>query len=121
LVERALLCDKIFRINFGESEADLRWLAAMLGSSPVRESLLLGASGAEGMANSLPSPVILNVEVPRADIASQIQFVDSWLRFETSARRVIDSLETSVALLQERRQALITAAVTGQLNIPEAA
>lgn len=35
--------------------------------------------------------------------------------------RVADREERSVTLLQERRQALITAAVTGQLAIPEAA
>ena len=32
-----------------------------------------------------------------------------------------DALTRQIALLQERRQALITAAVTGQLDIPEAA
>ncbi len=32
-----------------------------------------------------------------------------------------DALDQQLGLLQERRQALITAAVTGQLDIPEAA
>ena len=119
--ERTLLCDKIFRVEFGELDVDARWLAAMLRAVQVRDSLLLGVSGAEGMANSLPSSVILNAKIPRADLEYQSRFVDSWLRFETDARRMIVALETSVTLLQERRQALITAAVTGQLDIPEAA
>ena len=78
--ERTLLCDKVFRVELAETQVDTRWLAAMLGTAPAREAMLLGVSGAEGMANSLPTSVILNIEVPNADLGDQIGFVDSWSR-----------------------------------------
>ena len=39
----------------------------------------------------------------------------------TEDREAVDVIRQQISLLQERRQALITAAVTGQLDIPEAA
>ena len=43
------------------------------------------------------------------------------LRYESEAVRAKAILTRQVALLQERRQALITAAVTGQVEVPVAA
>jgi type I restriction enzyme S subunit len=40
---------------------------------------------------------------------------------KSESRNAVARLSTQIDLLQERRQALITAAVTGQLSIPEAA
>jgi type I restriction enzyme, S subunit len=119
--EHTLFCDKIFRVQLDEANVDARWLAAMLAAYQVRDALMLGVSGAEGMANSLPSSVILDVRVPKADVEHQRKFVVDWLRFEDDTRRLIGTVESSVALLGERRQELITAAVTGQIDIPEAA
>ena len=62
-----------------------------------------------------------NVPIPLAPLTRQRELV-SRLRAESDQSLGIrTALDSQVGLLQERRQALITAAVTGQLDIPEAA
>lgn len=51
----------------------------------------------------------------------QLDIVRNLDRLARAVRSAVDSLTSQIDLLQERRQALITAAVTGQLEIPEAA
>jgi type I restriction enzyme S subunit len=55
---------------------------------------------------------------PVAEAEALIVALDATIERDMSVRR---ATETQLALLQERRQALITAAVTGQLDIPGAA
>lgn len=115
--DRTLLCDKLFRVEHQGIDPDGHWLSAMLGAPQVRAFLMLGVSGAEGMANSLPSSVVLNAEIPRADAESQRRFAQSWLRLASTNRKSVDNLRASVALLQEQRQAVVTAAVSGQIDV----
>ncbi len=66
-----------------------------------------------GAASAVPVP-----QAPRADQDAAVARLGvERLR----VRQVLDVLHDQIGLLQERRQAFITAAVTGQLDIPEAA
>lgn len=51
---RLLLCDKIYRL-FPDSGWTSEFLAPMMRTHSNRELIRLGVSGAEGMANNLPS------------------------------------------------------------------
>lgn len=66
-----------------------------------------------GAASIVPVP-----RAPRVDQDATVAELDAERRRMTGMR---DVLSRQVELLQERRQALVTAAVTGQLDIPEAA
>lgn len=118
---RVLLCDKIYRIDCSSSDIDIRWLATMLGAARSRDVIRLSASGAEGMANSLPSSVILDIEVPMMLPTDQSEFACEWDGLRSDGDEVTGALLRSIALLTERRQALITAAVTGQFDVSSAA
>jgi type I restriction enzyme, S subunit len=63
----------------------------------------------------------MSANIPIPPLADQAAIVDELehVEFRISSMRV--ALTASILLLEERRQALITAAVTGQLDIPEAA
>jgi type I restriction enzyme S subunit len=61
----------------------------------------------------------LRIAVP--DLQTQDAIVDALWRESERAHEVINCLNVQIDLLQERRQALITAAVTGQLDTSEAA
>ena len=59
-----------------------------------------------------------NLPVPRAPIEEQLIVVDILARQASEIDEAMDRLNRQVALLRERRAALITAAVTGELEIP---
>ena len=61
------------------------------------------------------------VEVPAPPLDRQESLVASLVSSLEHCRQGEERLATQIELLQERRQALITAAVAGQLDIPEAA
>jgi type I restriction enzyme S subunit len=66
-------------------------------------------------------PDIESIRVPLPSLDEQDQVVsDVWARLRP-IDRVVDAIDRQVALLRERRQALITAAVTGQLDVSKAA
>jgi len=61
------------------------------------------------------------IPVPSLSVDSQRQIVAGAQRRRARATTITRNLTSQIGLLQERRQALITAAVTGQFDIPEAA
>jgi type I restriction enzyme S subunit len=61
------------------------------------------------------------IPVPRAPFTDQDAMVDRLRREQRRVSGLASVVERQVELLQERRQALVTAAVTGHLGIPEAA
>lgn len=59
----------------------------------------------------------LSLQVPDVRVHVQDELVNALVDAQTNIREVIDRLDRQIALLQEHRQALITAAVTGELEI----
>ena len=57
----------------------------------------------------------MNIPVPPAE--TQAEIVKEIQSAEDSTELLVTKIREQVSLLQERRQALITAAVTGQLEI----
>lgn len=66
-------------------------------------------------------PELNDLVVPVPPIDEQKRIIAELRSAEDRFNRTRCALDTQVGLLQERRQSLITAAVTGQLDIPEAA
>jgi len=116
---RLLLCDKIYRLVPARGW-DPRFIAPMLRSHTNREAIRLGVSGAEGMANNLPSGVVRSLIVPMVPADQQIQCVAELAFVEQQGRDGEDALKASIGLLQEYKQSLITAAVTGELDVTTA-
>jgi type I restriction enzyme S subunit len=118
LDRRLLLCDKIYRVHVNSRFAIPEFLAATIGAPQLRELIALGISGATGLANNIPTEVVRNLPVPRLPIHEQSRLTRILEKGSRSTRRVTEAIERQIGLLQERRQALITAAVTGELEIP---
>ncbi|MFD0162567.1 restriction endonuclease subunit S [Streptomyces decoyicus] len=120
LDRQLLLCDKVYRLNVDKTRGRAEFIAHMLRTHPVREHLKLGISGAAGMANNLPTPVVKDCLIPDAPLAEQ----DSAIAQLTHTGELVDRTRTALAcqlaLLSKRRQALITAAVTGQFDVSTA-
>jgi type I restriction enzyme S subunit len=112
-----MLCDKLYRIRFNPEQTSARFVSLYLGSSVVRGEIELGATGASASMLNIPQSAVMGLVIATPPINEQrtiVSYLDAELaKFDTltaEAQRAID-------LLQERRTALISAAVTGQIDV----
>lgn len=115
-----LLCDKVYRLTVDHTKVTAEYVAYMLRSHAVREHIKNGISGAEGMANNLPIPIVKDCILPDAPLDKQSGVVAEARQDAEATARARSALQRSTSLLAERRQALITAAVTGQFDVSTA-
>ncbi|MGE5502209.1 MAG: restriction endonuclease subunit S [Ignavibacteriales bacterium] len=114
---RLFLSDKIFRLEVAPDHCSERFLVRMMGSVILRMQIAQSISGAEGLANNIGKAAIRAFWVAVPPIEEQKAIAD-FLDAETArldaltaeARRAID-------LLKEHRSALISAAVTGKIDV----
>lgn len=117
LNRKLLLCDKVYRLRVDHHKVDPEYIALMLRSVPMREQIRLGVSGASGLANNLPIPIVLNLPVPNPPLDVQHDTIESIEKSLAAIEYAQFALQKQCELLGERRQALITAAVTGQIDV----
>jgi Restriction endonuclease S subunits len=112
-----LLCDKLYRMRTDHNICEPRFVAAFLGTPQARSQIELQATGASSSMLNIGQSTILDMPLPLPPISEQIEIL-SWLESqvlkldETRAR-----VEHAICLLKERRGALISAAVTGQVDV----
>jgi type I restriction enzyme S subunit len=111
------LSDKTFRLRVKESDCDGGFLVWAMGSTFLREQLSQIISGAEGLAKNIPQSEIRELLMPHPPLTEQRAIV-AHISAETGK---IDALraatERTIALLKERRAALIAAVVTGKIQV----
>jgi type I restriction enzyme, S subunit len=114
---RLLLSDKTYRIRLDTSRAIQSYFVIALGSDVGRVQVQEVISGAAGLANNIAQGDIREFAVPLPPMDEQAAIVDH-IAAETAK---LDALrlatERTIALLKERRAALIAAAVTGKLDM----
>lgn len=91
-----------------------RWTFHMLATLP------LAIDEEKSAVTGINRNVVAGLKVPVPSPSEQTQIaseIDDVRRRDEGIQRIV---QAQITLLQERRQALITAAVTGQLDIPEA-
>ncbi len=111
-----LLPDLLYRVRLRVGDA--RFLAHALASQFARDQFEAAIRTDVGMTRKIRSEDLANVLVPAAPVPIQQQASDALDQETTAIERVREAARRQIDLLLERRQALITAAVTGQLEIP---
>ena len=120
ITQHLMLSDKVFRLGIVPRLANARFLVRALGSLGARTQIENMISGAEGLANNLPQSRLKDLVLSIPPLEEQIAIaraLDDALGLLEKANEAVFS---QISRLQEYRQALITAAVTGQLDIPPA-
>jgi type I restriction enzyme S subunit len=111
-----LLCDKLFRL-YPDEQNDARYLAYALSSKGARAQIEVALSGGSGMANNIAQSVVkdLLLGVPHREEQVRIaNFLDhETTRFESVMKVVYRAMDQ----LLELRASLITAAVTGAIDV----
>lgn len=113
---RVVLSDKNFRL-IPTSNGDRRYLYWALNAPSVRSQVLLAISGAEGLANNIPLTALRRLRVLLPPVDEQREIADYLDRETAKIDTLIAKVERHIELAKERRSALITAAVTGQIDV----
>ena len=113
---KLLLSDKIFRIYLSENYDSL-FFAYLMSSSYIRSSIEIAISGAEGMANNIAKSSIMEFIIPILPLDEQVEIASYLKVAETKYMALISKAEQAIQLMQERRTALISAAVTGKIDV----
>ncbi|MFE7053649.1 restriction endonuclease subunit S [Streptomyces californicus] len=120
LREKMLLCDKVYRLVLDPTRGEPGFVSHMLRTQSVREHIKMGISGGEGLANNLPTSVVKSCLIPNVPVREQRGTANSLEADSLVVARTWSALRRSIDLLAERRQSLITAAVTGQFDVSTA-
>lgn len=89
----------------------------VLGSLPVRGQIELAATGASSSMLNIGQATIMELRLPRPPMEEQLAIVAHLDSVMAQMRRMTTEAEATIAVLQERRSALISAAVTGQIDV----
>jgi type I restriction enzyme S subunit len=118
--ERLLLSDKIFRLH-SEPGVATAFLAWTFGASLFRHQIERAISGGDGLAINLPQAELLGFVCPRPPLSEQLAIAALLDRETVKIDALVAEAERAITLLQERRTALISAAVTGQIDVTQLA
>jgi len=115
-----LLCDKLYRLQVDESRLSKEYLVMFLRSSPGRHTFERDATGASNSMQNIGQDSVRNAWIPIPPLLEQETIV-AHIAAETAKLDALRaSAERTIALLKERRAALIAAAVTGKLDLQAA-
>jgi type I restriction enzyme S subunit len=119
-VPRLMLCDLIYVLRLRPG-LDPEYAAQALLSKAARLQLSSAARGTSQSMVKLRAEDVKAVAIPVPDITTQRLLISRLTSDSSRVERMTTALEKSIDLLQERRRALIAAAVTGRLDTLEAA
>ena len=112
-----MLCDKLYRLRMDHSTLLPTFLCHVLNSKASREPIEIGATGASASMKNIAQSVILELWFAAPSIEEQSQVVTAIKERWDKTTALIDEAVHAIALLQERRTALISAAVTGKIDV----
>jgi type I restriction enzyme S subunit len=112
-----MLCDKLYRLRFASDRCTSRFVCFYLSSSVVRGQIELGATGASASMVNIPQSTILELIFAVPPITEQREIVIALDREIDRLNTLTAEAQRAIDLLQERRTALISAAVTGQIDV----
>jgi type I restriction enzyme S subunit len=115
-----LLSDLLYRVRIGRARWSPEFVTLALSSRPIRGLIGLLLRGQSGQTIKLRGEDIKEICIPAAPLNVQHMISSDLALMRDRVQKAEAAVEESRILLAERRQALITAAVTGQFNVSSA-
>jgi type I restriction enzyme S subunit len=112
----ALLVQRVLRIR-AKSEVHQKYVRMVLESERFRqyfEPITTGVS-----VPHISQKQVGEFRIPLPSKSHQASILSQWESFQGEKHQLEQSIKKSIGLLEEKRQALITAAVTGQIDVTE--
>ncbi|MFZ2511905.1 MAG: hypothetical protein WAW85_12570 [Gordonia sp. (in: high G+C Gram-positive bacteria)] len=117
--DRLILCDKIMRLEI-DDRVEPRFVSLVGQSRRTRDRFHLAATGTSDSMVNIRGDDVRGVPIPVIPMARQRALVADWERGTIENRERSAQLMTSIDLLAEYKASLITAAVTGELDVTTA-
>jgi len=118
---RLFLPDRLWKIEFDTSRVYTKYMAFVISSKEARHALAAMATGTSPSMKNLSQEEMVSLHVPLPGLAEQYEICKYIEKMSMRISLAKDELNASMTLLKERRAALITAAITGQLDLEEMA
>lgn len=116
---RLMLSDKLYGFSLNPDLAVPTYVASVLGTRRWRGLIELEASGSSPSMQNISQADILNLPMDLPDVDEQHRIVTYLDEQTTKIDTLIAETDRFIELARERRSALITAAVTGQIDVRE--
>jgi len=114
-----LLPDLIYRLRVQEEKILPAYLTSFLTTAAARVQIRRDARGSSRSMVKVSQGHVLDWLTPLPPLSEQTEIVDYLERAEERFQSMTREVSSSLSLLSERRAALITAAVTGQVAIDD--
>lgn len=113
---KILMSDKIFRLYL-DSRVNKIFFIYLMSSSYIRANIERAISGGEGMANNITKGAINSFIFALPPLSEQ-EYITDYLDTQTSKiDTLIAKARQAIGLMKERRTALISAVVTGKIDV----
>ena len=112
-----LLCDKLYRLGVNDVTLNKRYLVAVLQTPAGRYEFERDATGTSNSMQNIGQDSVRNLWLPVPPIDEQRAIVDHIRKVSMKLEAIHAATDSTVKLLNERRAALIAAAVTGRIDI----
>lgn len=113
------LPDRLWQISFDENRVFVPFVALLLSCKEARHALSSKATGTSPSMKNLAIEEMSTLLVPVPPLEEQVSIYREVVGREAITNPLRSEITNSLQLLKERRAALITAAVTGQIPIDE--
>lgn len=112
-----MLCDKLYRLRLDPDLCLSPFLSLFLGTERARGQIELAATGASSSMLNISQSTILEMCLALPPIAEQQELLQRIEESVAQLDQLVKEAVLSIELLRERRSALISAAVTGQIDV----
>lgn len=112
-----MLCDKIYRIKLNFQKVDPNFVAYYLGSDNAREQIEIEATGTSSSMLNIGQGTILNMPIAVPAIAEQQRIIEYLKSRIDKIQSLMQETQFSIDFLLEHRTALVSAAVTGKIDV----
>jgi type I restriction enzyme, S subunit len=113
---KLMVCDKLYRIRPSPLDCKSEFLASYLGTRLVRGQIELSATGASSSMLNIGQDTILDMPIAVPPLAEQLNIISFLDRETVKIDALIDEQRRLIGLLREKRQAVISHAVTKGLD-----
>lgn len=112
-----LLCDKLYRLELKADWILPEYAVLLLRAEGSRRQIELGASGASSSMQNISQDVLRELVVSFPPVEEQREIVKSANEVKLACAELKSHVEQHISRLREYRSSLISAAVTGQLDV----
>ena len=111
-----MLSDLLYRVAVDRSLVSSEYVALALSTRKARDEIETAAKGASHSMQKVSQGDIRSTTIPLRSLQAQADVVNEASAITVRADAMISAAQEVIDLLRERREALITAAVTGRID-----